>query len=293
MGLRPLDRMVVVSALRPHRPGLHQRLGFYRSWNISRFQSTEEQILAIQRLQPTILWAYATVLRELLERIDYQLSRIVQPRAVITVGEVMDPLLRHRLLSNLQTKLFHLFGTTEAGIIAGDCPAQEGLHVNADQVVLECLTDSSTILNGHRGKAVITTLTRRAMPLIRYESGDIISLREQRCSCGSAYPLMDVPYGREGDQLVLPSGKVLSPLTCTAFNHLDEVQQYRFIQTRKDHILVQVKLRELGVPETRDTIRRAVDSYLGEPMGLDIRLVDSFPDHKIKFRTFISNLSKG
>ena len=89
----------------------------------------------------------------------------------------MDPLLRGRLLSSLPTKLLHLFGTTEAGIVAGDCPAQGGMHVNADQVLLECLKDAPPVHNGgRRGHAVITTLTRRAMPLIRYKSGDIISL---------------------------------------------------------------------------------------------------------------------
>jgi hypothetical protein len=97
-----------------------------------------------------------------------------------------------------------------------------------------------------------------------------------------------VPPGREDDVIVLPSGKRLYPLDCDAFADLDEVRQYRFIQRQADRIELQVQLRHLPDEETLPKIRSHVDGWLGEPVAIDVRIVERFPDRKLKFRTFIS-----
>ncbi len=294
MGLRPSDRMAVLSAVRPHRQGLHQRLGLYRSRNIPRFVSPGEQLLALQRFQPTVIWAYATVLREVLDLIDFQISRIVRPRAVISAGEVLDPLVRQRLFSNLEAELYHLYGSTEAGVIAGDCSEHQGLHVNSDQVVLEIVDQEGNgpVPAGRLGAAVVTTLNMRATPLIRYRTGDMLSCVGRQCPCGSPFPLIGVPPGREDDVIVLPSGRRLYPLDCDAFQALDEVRQYRFVQGRLDRIELQVRLRHLPDEETLPKIGGRVGAWLGEPIPLEIRVVDRFPDRKLKFRTIVSRTAQ-
>ena len=77
IGFSPLDRFAVLGSVEPHHTRLHQRLGFYRSWKISRFLPVEDQIQCLQMIQPTVLWVYPTVLRALLHRIDYRLSKFV------------------------------------------------------------------------------------------------------------------------------------------------------------------------------------------------------------------------
>ena len=287
MGFRPLDRMAVVSAIGRHQPRLYQRLGLFRSRNISRFQSPAEQLLALQRYQPTFVWAYPTVLRYLLPMVDDQLSRVIRPRANINAGEVMDPQLRARLRDDLDAEFFNLYGSTEAGIVAGECRAHRGLHVHADRLVLECLESGEPVLPGEWGAAVVTCLWPRAMPMIRYRVGDVFRFLDERCECGSAFPLIEAPVGREDDALRLPDGRRLYPGDCDAFVGCREVLQYRFVQEGADLLRVQLKLREEPTNDVLLRLKGRVADYLGDAVSAEIELIERFPESEIKFRIFL------
>jgi phenylacetate-CoA ligase len=81
-GIRPRDRLC---NLRPgfHPPWLLGRLGLYRRELISYYLPLEEQIRHLQRMQPTMLTAQPIQLRAFLHHVDYRLSEVVQPRALI------------------------------------------------------------------------------------------------------------------------------------------------------------------------------------------------------------------
>ena len=86
-------------------------------------------------------------------------------------------------------------------------------HVNADQLILECLDDDGRPVEpGTPGVVVVTSLYGFVMPFIRFRLGDICTPIEQRCSCGSSFPLVSAPLGRQDDVLRLPSGKLLAPV---------------------------------------------------------------------------------
>lgn len=291
MGIRPRDRTAVVSAYRSHSPKLYERLGLYRNFHISRLLSPGDQLLALERFQPTVIWAYATVLRELLHRIDYQLSRIVRPRAFIVAGEPFEPLLRDQLRADLDAEIFSLYGSSEVGIVGWECREHSGLHVNADQVVIECIGENGPVGPGGRGVAVVTTLDYRVMPLIRYRLGDIFSPVGTGCACGSPLPLIGAPLGREKDLLRLPSGRELAPVECDVFSEFPQVCQYRFVQERPDRVLVQLRFREEPGEDLLPHIRKRIADFLGEPVGLEIRVVERFREAKTKFRTFVSRLA--
>jgi phenylacetate-CoA ligase len=287
MGLGPRDRMAVVSAIGRHQPRLYQRLGLFRSCNISRLQSPGEQLLALQRYQPTFVWAYSTVLRDLLPLVDDQLNRVVRPRAIVSAGEVMDPHLRARLRGSVDADLFNLYGSTETGIIAGECPAHRGLHVHADRLVLECVGANAPVPAGERGAAVVTCLGPRALRLIRYRLGDVFRFVDEPCPCGSAHPLMEAPVGRDDDALALPDGRRLYPGDCDAFVGWREVLQYRFIEERAGVFRVRIKLRGEPTADVRARLERRVAEYLGAGVSAQVELIDRFPAAEIKFRIFL------
>jgi phenylacetate-CoA ligase len=287
MGFGPRDRLAVLSAIGQHETRLYQRLGLFRSRNISRFQSPGEQLLALQRYQPTFVWAYATVLRQLLPLVDDQLSRVIRPRAIINAGEVGEPALRRRLEDDLEAEFFNLYGATEVGIIAGECRAHRGLHVHADRLVLECVGDTGPVSNGARGEAVITCLWPRAMPMIRYRVGDVFRFIDERCACGSAFPLIEAPVGREDDALRLPDGRRLYPGDCDAFVGCREVLQYRFVQEAADRFCIQLRLREEPTEDLLSRLRGRATGYLGPGMHVELAVVDRFAEPGIKFRTFL------
>jgi phenylacetate-CoA ligase len=291
MGFHPRDRLAVLGPEHPHRTRLHQGLGFYRSGNIPPFLSIEDQILRLQSLRPTVLWAYPTVLRALLHRVDYRLSEVVRPRALITSAEVLDEVLRQRIRADLDIEMFNFYGAIEAGRIASECPAHEGLHVNTDHVALECLDGERPAEAGTAGVVVITTLNAFAMPFIRYRMGDICTMIDKTCACGSPFPLIGSPRGRESDMIQLPSGKVLSPIAFGfILRRFEGINQFRFIQESSDHLVLQLVPQGPPQEEMLGRLRSQILEYLTEPVRVDIQLVDFIREDTSKFRAFVSRL---
>jgi phenylacetate-CoA ligase len=114
-------------------------------------------------------------------------------RAVMVAGEMLSDARKARIAAAWDAKVFNLYGCTEAGNIAADCEAGR-LHLSWDHFLLELL-DAQTgepAPAGAPGSAFVTTLTREAMPLLRFELGDFISVRtEPPCRCGRTAPILE------------------------------------------------------------------------------------------------------
>jgi len=290
IGFGPWDRLC---HLGPRLPRLNWWLGPYRSKNLSALLPLEEQIRQLRLEQPNILRVWPTVFRALLHQVEYRLSDIARPRALITSAEVFDPSLRRRVESDLpDIQILNFWAAMEFGEIACECLAHEGLHVQADQVILETVRDDDQpAAVGEAGSAVITALSNYTMPLIRYRLGDICTMVDRTCSCGSVFPLISAPKGRHEDVVRLPSGQLRSALGLgTVVDSFDEVDQYRFIQESPDHLVVKLVLFNEAGEGALTQFRAGLMDYLGEPMRLDIHIVDSIPEDAFKFRKFISKV---
>lgn len=293
-GVRPRDVLAVLGPERARPSRLHDRLGLYRTEVIPGLLPVDEQIEQLRKLEPTVLWAYPTVLRALLHRVDYRLSELVHPRTLITSAEPFDEVMRERLRADLDMGLFTFYGANEVGRIAWECPAHQGLHVNADHVLLECLEDDRPVGWGKCGVVVLTALNALAMPFIRYQLGDICMLLKNGCSCGSSYPLISPPRGREDDMIQLPSGKLLSPrglqFILKSFKGID---QFRLIQESPEHLVLQLVSPKGFTAASLAQLRARLLEQLLEPVKLDVQLVDFIRDDAPKFKVFVSKLPRG
>ena len=292
IGFRPQDRLTVLGPAQPHVMRLHQRLGFYRSVNISPALSLDDQIDLLKRSRPTILWAYPTVLKALLCRVNYRLDTVAKPRLLITSSEVCDDILKARIQKNFKIEMFNFYAANEVGRIAAECPAQEGLHVNEDHVILECVNSKYPTELGGSGEAVVTSLNVLAQPFIRYYLGDVFRWTGKPCSCGSPFPQISPPLGRWDDTVKLPSGKIVSlwPLTFI-LRKMDRLEQYRIIQESIERLIVELVFSEKPNDDALVQLRSRVMEHLGESVSVDIQCVDEIRNETSKFRSFISKLS--
>ena len=290
-GVRPTDRL---AGLRPRLqpPSLMTRLGLYRSYRVSRSLVPEEQVRLLRMVQPTVLRIAPSRLRAILHVVDYRISEIARPRMLITSGEVLDEGLKTRVLADLDVDFFNFYVSTEFAELASDCPAHEGLHVNADQLIIECVDDDGQPVEpGQPGTVAVTNLCGYTMPFIRYCLGDICTPIGDRCSCGSSFPLISAPLGRQDDVLRLPSGKILSTTGLgLIMMKLDEVDQYRFIQESPARIVLQLVLRKHLGEDRLAQVRNQVLDYLREPLSLDVEILPQLPEEKTKFRIFVSRV---
>lgn len=292
IGFNPRDRLAVLGPVRRHERRLHQRLGFYDSINISPFLPPEEQLRILREFQPSILWVYPTVLKALLQRIDYRLSLFARPRILISSAEAFDQVMAKHIRADLDLALFDFYGSNELGRIAAECPAHEGLHVNADHVVLECLDDNHAVAPGRPGSAVITTLNTFAQPFIRYHLGDVCTAFGTTCSCGCALPLIDHPLGRKTEVIRLPSGNTRSPWGVDyILREVEGIDQFRLIQADLNCFQLQMVFRTPPQSSSVSSVQSRLLEYLGEPVNLEMQIVDSIQQEHSKFRAFVSKIT--
>ena len=286
-GVRPRDLVVTLGPVKPAARPLG-KLGLYRTLHISPMLEIDEQIERLRRLQPSVLLIYPSSLRAVLRRAG-SLSAVATPRMLITGAEPFDDPLRRRVLAERPVETRNFYGAVEAGRIAFECATREGLHVNADWVDLDLLPEDGV---GGGRPVVITNLFARSMPILRYRLGDRCERIEKPCSCGSALPLIRPPLGRDWERIELPSGKLLSPFGISAsVVWLPELLQYRVIQKRIDWLVIQMQCEASPSTDALAAVRARLERYVGEPMRIDLELVDRIEEIAGKARVYVSEIA--
>ncbi len=226
----------------------------------------------IRRWRPTLLYGYASAMSELARHvIDNHLPMPDTLLGVYATAEVLDEGQRELMQEAFGCKVFNQYGCREVPNIAWEC-RHGHMHVFADLVYLE-----SVRLEGE-DHLLITSLTNRLMPFIRYDIGDSGRLLEDECPCGSPFPLMEMGLCRHNDLIRTRAGKRVHP---AYFNRLlyglTQIRQYQWVQRAPDRIAL-----NLVCPEGLDAgtvaamwanIRREVD----EGMVLEVNYLDEIP----------------
>lgn len=296
-GLRPRDRIAVLGPYSARKPPAYERVGLFVGLNVPLTLPVDEQLERIRAFGPTVFWTYPSLLRALADHTDDRLFEVIRPRALITSAEVFDPLTRDRVLAGVDIETYNFYGSHELGRVASECRAHDGLHVAADQVVLECLDDPRLGGATDAGNAILTHLGAYTMPFIRYQIGDLVKWTDQRCECGSTLQTIEPPLGRMSDVVRLPSGR---SVTAMSFNYivreLPAVRRYRVVQRAIGRLEMSIVLASSAKNEERSALparlAARVQERLGEPVRVEVRIVDTLADDRIKFRSFVSEIDR-
>jgi phenylacetate-coenzyme A ligase PaaK-like adenylate-forming protein len=171
---------------------------------------TQRQVTLIRDLRPEILCctpSYAARLGEALAEAGVAKDEI-SLRAGIFGAEPWSEAMRAQIEAVLPLKALDIYGLSEIigpGVSCECIEAQAGLHVNEDHFLVEVVDPDSgqPVPDGERGELVFTTLTKEAMPVVRYRTGDIASLDRSACACGRTLARMSKVTGRRDDMLVI------------------------------------------------------------------------------------------
>jgi phenylacetate-coenzyme A ligase PaaK-like adenylate-forming protein len=171
---------------------------------------TQRQVTLIRDLRPEVLCctpSYAARLGEALGEAGVARDE-VSLRVGIFGAEPWSEAMRAQIEAALPLKALDIYGLSEIigpGVACECVEAQAGLHVNSDHFLVEVVDpDSGRPLGpGERGELVFTTLTKQAMPLLRYRTGDLATLDRSPCACGRTLPRMSKVTGRKDDMLVI------------------------------------------------------------------------------------------
>ncbi len=169
--------------------------------------NTAKQMLSITDFLPTAIActpSYALYLAEAL----HEANLIDQSKLKVGIlgAEPWTEEMRQNIQKNLRIKAYDIYGLSEVmgPGVACECTEQTGLHIFEDHFLPEVLDVDTLEPTDGRGELVFTTLTKEALPLLRYRTKDIIpKLNTERCGCGRTHARMGKPTGRSDDMLII------------------------------------------------------------------------------------------
>jgi phenylacetate-CoA ligase len=246
---------------------------------------TERQIVIMKDFGTTVLFStptYALTIAEKAEEMGVNLRDL--PLRIGCFGaEPWTIEMRKEIEHRMGIKAMECYGLTEFGGpgTGFDCIEQNGLHLNEDHFLLEIIdpVTEEVLPVGTKGELVITAIQREAMPMIRYRTRDITTLRREKCSCGRTLLKMDKIYGRSDDMLIIGGVNVFPSQIESVLLEIPEVEpQYVIIVRKKGyldqlHVDVEVKKEVYDAgPQKISEVEKMVEGKMRGTIGIGIKI---------------------
>ena len=247
--------------------------------------NTQRQIQIMQDFGSTILTctpSYALHLSDVLQNHGVEPEKISLKSGVFG-AEMWTEEMREEIENRLNLSALNVYGLTEiiGPGVAQECTEKNGLHIFDDHFYPEIIDPENLkpLSYDEKGELVLTTLTREGMPIIRFRTRDITTLRREKCECGRTLVKMDRITGRSDDMLkirgviVFPSQierailniKGLEPhyqIIVTRPHHLDELE----VQVEASNILFSDEVKHI------EDIKKNIEDHIHDEIGLRVNI---------------------
>lgn len=212
-------------------------------------------------------------------------------RAVFTSSETLYEAHRMEIEERFQTKVYDHYGQAERVTGAFECAEHSGLHVAPEYGVMEILKQGRDVLPGETGEVIGTGLNNFAMPLIRYQVGDLATVAPGPCACGRHMTLLSAIEGRLADVIKTPDGRTIPGNgVMGAFHGIDNIRRAQVIQETIDRVEILVELQDPNRGIDASTLQTNLQVCIGSAIEVRVRPVESIPTEGRKFRWMISKL---
>ncbi len=213
---------------------------------ISIMTPMDERVAWLRRESPDYLMAYSETL-ELLGLATGDERPAESLKAVIAISEQLTPSMRSYVERRFGTPVYQLYGLTEFGLAASRCEAGR-YHAHREHCLIEIVDEEGrSCAPGETGRIVITGLSNHAMPLIRYDTGDLAEVADGFCPCGRTLPSFGEIVGRYGRAAYLPAGtmgpvlalrEAIETMPAATMRGLREFQIHQYADKRMELRLV-------------------------------------------------------
>ena len=171
--------------------------------------NTERQIMLMQDFRTTALVgtpSYALRITEVMDEMRVTPSEL-SLRVGLFGAEPWSERTRETLESRLGIRATDNYGLSEimGPGVSGECECNDGMHINEDHFIAEAIDPASgePLPVGAEGELVLTTLTKEALPLMRYRTRDVTRLNPEPCACGRTLMRMARVHARTDDMLIV------------------------------------------------------------------------------------------
>jgi phenylacetate-CoA ligase len=171
--------------------------------------NTQRQIKLAKDFKTKVLTGVVSYGIRIMEVLTEMKEHLPDLRFGIFGAEIFTESMKKKIESGLEIETFDIYGMTETGgvgTLGMDCPAHAGIHVWEDHYYIEVLDKetSKPVKDGQFGELTITALTRQALPVIRFRTGDLSRIiSREKCSCGRTHIRIAPITGRVDDMLIV------------------------------------------------------------------------------------------
>jgi phenylacetate-coenzyme A ligase PaaK-like adenylate-forming protein len=235
-----------------------------------------------------VLWTGASFILSLIDSIGESALRKIQFRLIVTQGEQLNSSLEGYLKDVFRTDILDIYGASEFGTVAWRCPEGKGYHIDAEEVLLEVLDENG--FPSTEGEIAVTCLHNTVMPIIRYRTGDIAKMSEEKCACGRQLPLIEIIHGRINDYLILSEKRMMSPyyLSAIVFGDLS-IRRFQFVQESMTSINLYIVPQDdsCDVSNLKIMLERRCRRLFGTTINTTVQVVDEIEQGSLRKGKFV------
>jgi len=211
-------------------------------------------------------------------------------KAVFPTAETVTEEVRSTIENYFHTEVYDQYASSEGAPFIFECPQRE-LHLELQSGVFEVLDDNDQ--DSNYGRLIVTAFTTEGTPLIRYDIGDMIELKEGTCTCGNNNPLVNQILGRIDDYVYSPQiGKINLGNVSNSLKNTYGIALFQVVQNELDKITINMviddklytdKVERIFLSNWRDRV--------GQQMQIELKKVEDIPVEKSgKFRMVKNNI---
>jgi phenylacetate-CoA ligase len=247
---------------------------------------TKRQVMLMEDLGATVLCctpSYALVIAEVAAEMGVDFKKRMKVRIGVFGAEPWSEKMRQEIQSKLGLEAFDIYGLTEVigPGVSVECEYHQGLHIQEDHFLAEIIDPDTgeQIPYGEEGELVFTTLTKEAMPVIRYRTRDRTRLYIDKCPCGRTTVRMDKVLGRTDDMLIIRGVNVFPQLIEKTLLSLEDIEpHYQIVIDRpKDQldtlevwVEASPRLFQPINPDKLNELQKRVTRELTQTLGISV-----------------------
>ncbi|MEI7703711.1 MAG: phenylacetate--CoA ligase [Deltaproteobacteria bacterium] len=225
--------------------------------------NTERQLMVMQDFGVTVICSTPSYFLHLIEA-SQAMNKPVGVRVGVFGAEPWSESMRQRIQADTGIRAFDIYGLSEiiGPGVGAECQAQAGLHIFEDHFLPEIIDpDTGKVLpDGTEGELVLTTLSKQAMPMIRYRTRDVTTLVSEPCSCGRTLRRIRRIERRSDDMFIIRGVNVFPSQVETALLQVEGTLPHYEIVLTRDKGLDQMDVRVEVTPEVFSDKMRSLEA---------------------------------
>lgn len=214
-------------------------------------------------------------------------------KVLCTTSEMLTDIDREIITNAFGVEVYDSYGLREAGLVGHECE-HHTMHCMDEQVILETIDPQTAEPTAGQGELVITNIMGPTMPIIRYRTGDIVTLSDEPCPCGRSLSSIKISGGRIADFVITNEGKwVVGYSFIYICRSVKGIVKFQVRQDRMGEIRFLLATDDNFPPDGIEQIKKAARARLGGTDEITVELVEDIkPAPSGKYRPVVSKVAE-